>query len=68
MDFSTIKQKLNNSSYLNGQEFIDDVELVFSNCIEYNCSNSDYGLLSKQLREEFHKQLEATGFSYYISE
>jgi len=66
MDFSTIKQKLTKSSYLNGEEFINDVELVFANCIEYNCANSDYGLLSKQLSEEFHKLLESTGFSFYI--
>lgn len=36
MDFGTIKKKLNNYAYRNGQEFLDDVGLVFANCILYN--------------------------------
>ena len=36
MDLGTIKQKLTNNEYLRCQDFISDVELVFSNCISYN--------------------------------
>jgi len=40
MDFGTIKEKLSHHKYLNMQHFLQDVELVFSNCILYNGENS----------------------------
>jgi hypothetical protein len=36
MDFSTIKKKINNYQYRNCQEFCDDMNLVFDNCLLYN--------------------------------
>ena len=66
MDFGTIKQRLNNSFYNNVNEFIFDVELVFKNCIEYNGELSYYGILSKQMKEEFRKLQETFALSYYM--
>lgn len=36
MDFLTIKEKLKKHGYYKIEEFILDVQLVFSNCIKYN--------------------------------
>jgi len=36
MDFGTIKLKLREHQYLNMKNFLEDVELVFNNCILYN--------------------------------
>ena len=66
MDFATIKEKLNTCAYQTCQEFVDDVELVFSNCIQYNGESSDFGLLAKSLREEFKKQCQLLSLDYYM--
>jgi hypothetical protein len=66
MDFGTIKQKLNTSAYNKCQEFIADVELVFSNCITYNGENSEFGILAKTLRTEFTKQCQLLCLNFYM--
>lgn len=44
MDFGTIKNKLALNQYRGGlQEFIDDINLTFDNCIKYNGENSNVG-------------------------
>lgn len=40
MDFGTIKEKLKQHQYFNMQHFLEDVELVFSNCTLYNGETS----------------------------
>lgn len=66
MDFGTIKQKLNTGAYANVKDFISDVELTFSNCIEYNGEASEYGVIAKKIREEFRNQQEGLRLSYYM--
>jgi hypothetical protein len=36
MDFGTIKEKLKSHSYLSMKNYLEDIELVFHNCIMYN--------------------------------
>lgn len=36
MDFGTIKEKLSHHKYLSMQDFLADIEKVFSNCFLYN--------------------------------
>lgn len=67
MDLGTIKNKLATCEYNNCKEFIDDVELVFSNCILYNEEASDYGALAIKLREEFRKQCQVYSLDYYMT-
>ena len=55
MDLGTIKNKLNMNKYRHVQEFIDDVHLIFSNCIKYNGEDSSVGKMCKNVREEFFK-------------
>lgn len=66
MDLGTIKQKIANSAYNNCKEFASDVELVFNNCITYNGESSDFGVLAKNLKEEFKKQCQALSLDYYM--
>jgi len=66
MDFGTIKDRLTTGYYKNCKEFVDDVELVFSNCILYNKETSDFGLLAKRLRDEFHSQCTSNSLEYYM--
>ena len=67
MDFGTIKKKLATGAYAKCQEFVEDVELVFSNCITYNGESSDFGFLAKNLREEFRKQCQLLSLDFYMS-
>ena len=40
MDFGTITKKLKNHDYLNIETFLEDIILVFNNCVRYNGVNS----------------------------
>jgi len=66
MDLGTIKQKLATCAYKSCQEFVNDVELVFSNCIRYNGAESYFGVLAKQLNNEFKKQCQEVYLGYYM--
>lgn len=41
MDFGTIKTKLKDHKYKSVREYMDDMELVFSNCATYNAVGTD---------------------------
>ncbi len=45
MDFQTIKTKLKEHKYQKIQDFMEDMELVFSNCRVYNRAESEVGLI-----------------------
>eukprot|EP01022_Parablepharisma_sp_SALTPOND_P004542 TRINITY_DN120490_c2_g1_i1.p1 TRINITY_DN120490_c2_g1~~TRINITY_DN120490_c2_g1_i1.p1 ORF type:complete len:633 (+),score=39.58 TRINITY_DN120490_c2_g1_i1:249-1901(+) len=68
MDFGTIKKKLATGAYNNCKEFVGDVEQVFDNCILYNGETSDFGMLAKNLREEFRKQCQIHSLDFYMSQ
>jgi len=67
MDMSTIRTKLATCQYNNCKEFVDDVGLIFSNCISYNEEASDYGGLAIKFREEFRKQCQLYSLDYYMT-
>ncbi|XP_051760711.1 bromodomain adjacent to zinc finger domain protein 2B isoform X8 [Ctenopharyngodon idella] len=56
MDFSTIRDKLTNSQYLNLETFIIDVNLVFDNCEKFNEDNSDIGRAGHTMRRFFQRR------------
>uniref|UniRef100_A0AAY5K523 Bromodomain adjacent to zinc finger domain 2B n=1 Tax=Esox lucius TaxID=8010 RepID=A0AAY5K523_ESOLU len=56
MDFSTIREKLFNSQYLNLETFIIDVNLVFDNCEKFNEDNSEIGRAGHSMRRFFEKR------------
>ena len=55
MDLGTVKNKLHSNRYRNIQEFIDDINLIFNNCIKYNGEDSSVGKMCKIVRDEFYK-------------
>ncbi|XP_052421645.1 bromodomain adjacent to zinc finger domain protein 2B isoform X3 [Carassius gibelio] len=56
MDFSTIRDKLSSSQYLNLETFIIDVNLVFDNCEKFNEDSSDIGRAGHAMRRFFQKR------------
>ena len=49
MDFSTIKQKIDDNNYQNLNEFIDDFKLMCNNAMTYNHSDTIYYKAAKKL-------------------
>ena len=45
MDFGTITKKLKNHEYYKIETFLEDIILVFNNCVRYNGVNSQPGKL-----------------------
>jgi Bromodomain len=69
MDFSTIDRKLSSSNpakpdltqqnprYYNAEEFINDVRLIFSNCVTFNGPDHLVTAMGKRVEEVFDKQI-----------
>ena len=65
MDFGTIKLKLKEHKYAKIQDFVEDMELVFFNCKQYNGVESEVGQIGVNIQEEFHRHAEALCFDFY---
>lgn len=66
IDFGTIKQRLNTNHYHLAQEFIDDILLVFDNCLLYNGENSSIGRTCNKVRNEFKRLYEELNIEFYL--
>jgi hypothetical protein len=66
MDFQTIKNKLQNNNYLKMQEFLNDLQLVFDNCILYNGENSSVSMMCKNVKEEYKKLYDSLYIDFYM--
>lgn len=53
MDLGTMTEKLGRLEYTSGQDFVDDLDLIWANCLKYN-SNPDHPLrpLASAMREK----------------
>ncbi|XP_008275332.1 bromodomain adjacent to zinc finger domain protein 1A [Stegastes partitus] len=60
---STIREKVNNCEYQTAGEFISDVELMFSNCLQYNPRHTNEAKAGHRLQEFFHSELSRLGLS-----
>uniref|UniRef100_UPI00398E44EB bromodomain adjacent to zinc finger domain protein 1A isoform X2 n=1 Tax=Pristiophorus japonicus TaxID=55135 RepID=UPI00398E44EB len=56
-----IREKLNRCEYNFASDFIDDVELMFTNCFEYNPRNTSEAKAGIKLQAFFHNQVEKLG-------
>ena len=66
MDFSTVKQKLNNYSYTNLKEYCDDMDLIFNNCFLYNGINSYVGEICLRVKNEYKKLFQKFNLDKYL--
>jgi hypothetical protein len=53
MDLGSVEKKLLNNEYENIQEFADDVNLVWQNCMTYNQPDSDVVRMAEELKRIF---------------
>ncbi|XP_062906195.1 bromodomain adjacent to zinc finger domain protein 1A [Mobula hypostoma] len=58
-----IREKLNRCEYNFASDFIDDVELMFTNCFEYNPRNTSEAKAGIKLQAFFHNQVEKLGLT-----
>lgn len=63
MDFGTIKKKLNGVQYFEVQDFLDDINLVFQNCLTYNPPRSRVSREGAKLKSYVVKRLGELGLS-----
>jgi bromodomain adjacent to zinc finger domain protein 1A len=68
MDFSTIKNKLNNFKYSDYTNVIEDIRLVFSNCHTYNEPGSDIYKTGMRLSRQFEANAKQAGLLDYITD
>ncbi|XP_066525550.1 bromodomain adjacent to zinc finger domain protein 1A isoform X2 [Hoplias malabaricus] len=60
---STIREKVNNCEYQTASEYIADVELMFSNCLEYNPRSTNEAKAGIRLQSFFHSELKRLGLA-----
>jgi hypothetical protein len=68
---STVKQRLNTNYYFRMQEFLDDLSLIFENCVKYfgggnQDSPSPQVKASRALREDFKRLYEQLNIEFYL--
>ena len=66
MDFGTIKSKLKEHKYMNVREFMDDMELVFSNCATYNAPGTYVAQRGKAVHEEYQRLVQQLYLNFYL--
>ena len=66
MDFGTIKTKLKEHKYANVREYMDDMELVFSNCSTYNAVGTDVYQLGKTVHEDYQRLVQQLYLNFYL--
>ncbi|XP_052001544.1 LOW QUALITY PROTEIN: bromodomain adjacent to zinc finger domain protein 1A-like [Xyrauchen texanus] len=64
---STIREKVNNYEYQTAAEYIEDVELMFSNCLEYNPRSTNEAKSGLRLQAFFHSELQRLGLADRMS-
>ena len=57
MDFGTIKRKLMYNVYSHPRDFIQDMDLVFGNCLLYNGSQNIYGKTASEMKALFEEEV-----------
>ncbi|KAF0043778.1 hypothetical protein F2P81_002936 [Scophthalmus maximus] len=60
---STIRERVNNCEYQTAGEFVCDVELMFSNCLQYNPRHTNEAKAGLRLQHFFHSELDRLGLS-----
>ncbi|XP_017331444.1 bromodomain adjacent to zinc finger domain protein 1A isoform X2 [Ictalurus punctatus] len=60
---SIIREKVNNCEYQTALEYVNDVELMFSNCLEYNPRNTTEAKAGVRLQAFFHSELQRLGLA-----
>ncbi|XP_046873404.1 bromodomain adjacent to zinc finger domain protein 1A isoform X2 [Hypomesus transpacificus] len=60
---STIREKVNNCEYKTSAEYIDDVELMFANCLQYNPRHTNEAKAGTRLQYYFYSELQKLGLS-----
>lgn len=60
---STIREKVNNCEYQTAAEYIADMELMFSNCLEYNPRSTNEAKAGLRLQTFFQSELQRLGLA-----
>ena len=58
MDLGTVKKNLLEHKYINFKEFLDDINLIWSNCRTYNLPGSDIVKMANHCEKIFNKNLD----------
>lgn len=65
MDLGTVKTKLKDNKYKTFQEFLSDIDLIWTNCKTYNMAGSEIVKMAIHCEKVFKKQMEKQ-FKNYI--
>ena len=61
MDLRTVRSKIKCGKYENLHEFLQDVELIFANCLKYHKRHSEIGKAGSALKRFFEKRCSDLG-------
>ncbi|XP_041710710.1 bromodomain adjacent to zinc finger domain protein 1A isoform X1 [Coregonus clupeaformis] len=60
---STIREKVNNCEYKTAMEYVDDVELMFANCLQYNPQHTNEAKAGTRLQAFFNSEISNLGLA-----
>lgn len=68
MDLGTIKNKLSHSQYEHPKGFLEDMQLVFNNCYNYNGKESEIGRIAINIENEYNRLYKELNFEDIMKE
>ncbi|KAK1443378.1 ankyrin repeat-containing protein [Babesia gibsoni] len=66
MSYACIKNKIKRNAYSNPTEFLDDCQLVFDNCFQYNKSDTWIAQIGRKIEAFYKEQVKELNFEAYI--
>jgi hypothetical protein len=67
MDLSTAKKKLQNNMYDSPRQFLEDVNLIYDNCIAFNGEESFVGKIAVGFKSQVKNIMETLNFQHYLN-
>ena len=63
MDFSTLRKNVNNRKYGSSGQFLNDVRLIYQNCVTYNGADHPFSMIALNVVKVVEESLEEVGWT-----
>ena len=67
MDFMTMRKKFKLQVYIRCQDFVNDLELIFSNCFRYNRPESNVAFFGRSIQAQYQTLASEKGIARWVA-
>lgn len=66
MDLGSVKRKMQHNVYTSALEFVEDMQLIWQNCLRYNGEHHEISKCAKELEHGFGEAVNQHNLSKYL--